>query len=361
MMKTVFRAFGLLLLVSVVQPASAAADTCGGVYTVHPGDNLSGIADRMYQDAGKWRAIHNRNMTSIGPRPEGIRVGMQLSLPCLDGQPQGLPQGPVAATPTSVSTGDSEGVSNAATGGAINLLTGDDFAPFTARMAPGGGLLAEVVSAGRAQAAPAEGYAIHWVNDWSSHFDPLLSNALLDLGFPWYKPACDTMPDSYRCRNFFFSEPMFETLMLLFAPKDHPFEFRRDEDIEGKTLCRPAGYLTFDLDQGGRRWVADNKITLLRPHTVRECFELVAAGRADAVAVNEFTGRSVMREHGFEAQFSEMPQPLAVLGLHVVVHKSHPRAAELLDMFDTGLRGIRDSGRYQAILDDHLTRFWRGH
>ena len=28
---------------------------------------------------------------------------------------------------------------------------------------------------------------------------------------------------------------------------------------------------------------------------------------------------------------------------------------------DTGLRGIRDSGRYQAILDDHLTRFWRGH
>lgn len=340
---------------------AAAADTCGGVYTVQPGDSLSVIADKLYKDAGKWSAIHNRNIAAIGPKPGSIRVGMKLSLACLEGLPLGLPGGkeisasaPVAAVPVTVAPG------NATVRGKINLLTGDDYAPFTSKASHNGGLITDVVNAAMAKASPAEGHAIHWVNDWASHFDPLLSNALLDLGFPWYKPDCATMPDSYRCQNFHFSEPMFETLMLLFAHNDRPFTFENDSDMEGKTLCRPTGYLTFDLDERGRRWIADKKITLKQPHKVKDCFDMVAAGEADAVAINEFTGRSVMKEHGLEDQFSILPQPVAVLGIYVVVHKTHPRADELLAVVNKGLRGIQEDGSYQAIVEDHMARIWAG-
>lgn len=358
-MKQLITAAGLALLALAARPA--AAETCGGVYTVQPGDSLSGIADRMYKDAGKWSAIHSRNTATIGPMPEAIRVGMKLSLACLEGLPLGLPGGkeitaaaPAAAVPVRVQPG------TAAVRKKINLLTGDDYAPFTSKSAHNGGLITDVVNAAMTRAAPAEGHAIHWVNDWSSHFDPLLSNALLDLGFPWYKPDCKTMPDSDRCRNFHFSAPMFETLMLLFADRDRPFVFQQDSDIEGKTLCRPAGYLTFDLDERGRRWIADSKITLLQPHKVKDCFDLVAAGKADAVAINEFTGRSVMKEHGLQARFTVLPQPLAVLGIHVVVHKSHPRAGALLETVNSGLRRIQEDGSYQAIVEDHMARIWAG-
>ncbi|MBY6058138.1 transporter substrate-binding domain-containing protein [Leisingera daeponensis] len=358
-MKTFFAAAAIGL--SGLFAAPAAADTCGGIYTVQSGDSLSVIADKLYKDAGKWSAIHNRNIDQIGPKPEAIRVGMKLSLACLEGLPLGLPGGreitaaaPAAAVPVRVAPG------NAAVRQKINLLTGDDYAPFTSKAAHNGGLITEVVNAAMAKAAPSEGYAIHWVNDWSSHFDPLLSNALLDLGFPWYKPDCETMPDSYRCQNFHFSEPMFETLMLLFAHKDRPFTFAQDSDIEGKTLCRPAGYLTFDLDERGRDWIAEKKITLKQPHKVKDCFDMVASGEADAVAINEFTGRSVMKEAGIAEQFTVLPQPLSVLGIYVVVHKTHPRADEMLAMINKGLRSIQENGSYQTIVEDHMARIWAG-
>lgn len=63
-------------------------------------------------------------------------------------------------------------------------MTADDYAPFTDRGLPAGGLFAEVVQRVMEAAAPAQGFAIHWVNDWSAHHEPLLSNAMMDVGFP---------------------------------------------------------------------------------------------------------------------------------------------------------------------------------
>ncbi|EAQ45419.1 hypothetical protein MED193_01655 [Roseobacter sp. MED193] len=348
-----------LAVAGLFSAQTLAAETCGGYYKVRSGDSLSVIADRLYKDVGTWSTIHSQNIDAIGPKPNAIRVGMKLRMPCINGLPTGLEGGtkaasttPIAAAPVKVTPG------NASVRQKINLLTGDDYAPFTSKASHNGGLITDVMDAVMTSAAPKEGYAIHWVNDWGSHFDPLLSNALLDVGFPWYRPDCDSMPDSYRCVNFLFSDSMFETLMLLFVDKSRPFTFEDDADILGKTLCRPNGYLTFDLDGSGRRWIADNKITLKSPHTVKDCFDMVAKGEADAVAINEFTGRSVMKEHGLGDQFNVLPQPLSVLGIHAVVHKTHPRAEEMMALVSQGLKDVRDNGTYQRIIEDHLSRIW---
>lgn len=337
---------------------TAAAQTCGGTYTVGRGDTLSGIADKMYKNAGLWTAIHNNNIAKIGPKPNRISVGMRLSLACLDGLPVGL-EGGSAVTDVQLTSAPVQVLpGNAATRKKINLLTGSDYAPFTHKDNHNGGLLTEVVQAAMNRAAPEEGFAIHWVDDWGSHFEPLLSNALLDLGFPWFKPDCSAMADNYRCQNLEFSDPMFELLVLLFADKKRPMVFNHDADIVGKTLCRPAGYFTFDLDQNGRRWLVDNKITLKQPRSVQDCFDMVLDGEADAVAINEFTGRAALKEHAMADSFHILPQPLSVAGLHVVVHKSHPQAGEMLASINDGLRGIRKDGEYQRIIEDHMARIW---
>lgn len=85
---------------------------------------------------------------------------------------------------------------------------------------------------------------------------------------------------------------------------------------------------------------------------------MVAKGEADAVAINEFTGRSVMKEHGLAEQFQVLPQPLSILGIHAVVHKTHPRAEEILALVSKGLKDVRDDGTYQRIIEDHLSRIW---
>lgn len=350
-----------LSLATLAAPA-AMAETCGGTYRVKPGDSLSLIADRLYKDVGKWTAIHSRNIDTIGPRANAINVGMKLDIACIDGLPTGLPGGrslaeatPVAAKPVTVRAGD------ASIRHRINLLTADGFEPFTGKSLHKGGMMTEVLDAAMKRAAPDQGYAIHWVDLWTSHQDPLLSNALLDAGFPWYQPDCENLPDSPRCQNFYFSDSMFELLVLLFHDKSKPMKFDKPEDLFGKTFCRPQGYETYLFNEQGRNWLKDGKLNVVTPLTTDECYEMVLEGKADAVVMNEFTGRAHIEELGLADRFGVVPQPIAIQELHVIIHKTHPEAKQLLDMINTALRDIREDGTYQAIIEDHMARVWAGY
>lgn len=359
MMKRVCAAAFALLVAGTV--SATAEQTCGGVYKVQRGDSLSLIADKLYKDAGQWTVIFQSNSDKISS-PNSIQVGHRYRVPCLNGLPTGLPGGtPVdqiaaaPAAPVQIAPG------NAATRKKINILTGSDFAPFTDLDLPNGGLLTDVVQNAMEAAAPEQGFAIHWVNDWSSHFEPLLSNALLDMGFPWFKPDCEAQPDTYRCKNLLFSDSMFEVLMLLFVNRDHPIAFVKDGDLDGKTLCRPEGYSTFMFDHKGRNWLADGRITLETPPAPGDCFEMLVDGEVDGVVLNEFLGREKISELGLQDKVQvAQGQPISIDGNYMVVHKSHPNGPELLAIFDKGLKTIKENGTYQRIVDEHMTRIWEG-
>ncbi len=356
-MKKTIAAAMLGLTALVAQPA--AAETCGGVYTVKSGDSLSLIADRLYQDAGKWSVIHSRNIKKIGPKPNAIRVGMKLNMTCLNGLPVGLPGGKlisetktVVAKPVEITKGD------ATIRHRINLLTADDFAPFTGKTLHNGGMMTDILNAAMEQADPEEGFAIHWVDLWTSHEEPLLSNALLDGGFPWYKLDCENNTTHPRCRNFEFSDPMFEVLVLMFTPKGRPISYTKDEDLFGKTFCRPQGYERHLFNERGRNWLKDGKVKVIQPLTTAECYQMVLDGQADAVVMNEFTGRAQLKEIGLDDKFDVVPEPISIQTLHVIIHKTHPEAKALLTMINKALGDIRENGTYQSIIEDHMARIW---
>ncbi len=358
-MKNIITAAALGLGVLAAQ--SAAAETCGGVYTVKSGDSLSLISDHLFKDVGKWSLIHTQNIKAIGSSPNAIRVGMRLDIPCIDGLPLGLEGGkliadavPTVAEPVEIAQGD------AAVRHKINLLTGDNFQPFTGKQLHNGGLLTDLVNATMSAAEPEQGFAIHWVDHWDAHFEPLLSNALLDAGFPWYRPNCEELPESYRCENLLFSEPLFETLTLIFTDASNPIDFSSDEDVLGKSICRPAGFDTTIFNESGRNWLRDEKIELVVGNTPSHCFELVMEGEADLLVLNEFTGREKISELGLEGKIHVVPTPISIQSHHIVVHKSHPEAELILAMVNDGLTKIHDSGVYQSIIEDHMARIWAG-
>ncbi|APX11036.1 transporter substrate-binding domain-containing protein [Tateyamaria omphalii] len=350
------RFLGAAALVLAASATTVAAQACGGFYTVKRGDSLSLIADRQYKNAATWTEVHRNNLSVIGENPNALRVGMQLRLGCIDGLPVGLPGGAGLATPT---------IQTAATPTrrrleqSINIVTAGDFAPFTDQTLENEGLITDVVRTAMQSSQSANNYRVHWVNDWSSHLDPLMSNAMMDMAFPWYKPDCAGSPDNYRCTNFHFSDPMFEMLILLFVDKTRPIPFAQDSDIEGRTLCRPAGYFTHDLDRADRRWISDAKITLKQPQTVKGCFDMLVAGEVDAVAMNEFTGRAAIKDLGLKDQVEVVQgRPISIEGLHVLVHKDHPQADALLSTINGGLDAIKLSGEYQQIIDRHMSKIW---
>lgn len=353
------RFLGGAVLALALSAVSASAQSCGGIYTVERGDSLSLIADRQYKNVSTWTEVHRNNLSVIGEDPNALRIGMQLRLGCIDGLPVGL-EGGVAATPVAAAaTPAATPATRRKLEQTVNLVTAGDFAPFTDKSLENEGLITDVVNTAMRQSAVGDAYRVHWVNDWSSHLDPLMTAAMMDMAFPWYKPDCAGSPDNYRCANFHFSDPMFEMLILLFVDKTRPVPFAQDADIEGKTLCRPAGYFTHDLDRADRRWISDGKITLKQPTTVAACFEMLVAGEVDAVAMNEFTGRAAIKSLNLKDQVEVVQgRPISIEGLHVLVHKDHPEADALLSTINGGLDAIKASGAYQQVIDRHMTKIW---
>lgn len=350
-----------VLAMSAFGAHSAAAETCGGIYKVQRGDSLSLIADKMYKDASQWRFILSHNIGVIGSKPNSISVGLALELPCVDGLPDALEDGYEvgAAAPTPVAAKPAQApVVQAPVARRLNLLTSNNFAPFVGKSLHNRGFLTDLVNAAMQAESPDQGYAINWVDDRTSHFEPLLSNALLDAGFPWYKPNCDADPSNYRCQNLLFSEPLFETLRMVFTDASDPVEFEDEAKVVGKTFCHVEGYDEAVFDADGRNWLKDEKIEVVYGETATDCFEMILDDEADAVVLNEFTGRTVIKNLDVGERVHVIPAPIEINAFHMIVHKFHPEADLILDTINSGLRLIHENGKYQTIVEDHLTRIW---
>jgi len=360
------RFFAAAATAVTLSAGAAAAQTCGGNYVVQRGDTLSLIADDMYKNAGLWTSIHTGNLDQIGENPNALLAGQTLRLACIDGLPQGLPGGAAvlaadvsAPEATQTVTRVSTSLLGTSELGPVKLLTGDDFAPFTHRGLMNDGLLAEVVSRAMSTSVGTDGYDTFWVNDWSSHLDSLMPAHVMEMAYPWARPDCEGDPENARCVNFHFSQPLFEYLVLLYVDKTRPIPFSTDSDIEGRTLCRPEGYTVHMLDQDGRNWLADDKITLVQPRPVNDCFELLAEGKVDGVVLNEFTARDAIASLDLQDRIEAVQsRPISITGLHVLVHKAHPQAEGLLATINGGLDAIKGDGSYQEIVSRHMTQIW---
>lgn len=332
--------FGLAAWPSLAMAVPSNLD-CGEQYEVQSGDTLSAIAAAVYDDYRKWTLIYNANSDVIGDDPGQLRAGTSFRLPCLG-------------------NGASQRALPGAEGKAVKLLSGGNYRPFTNRERDDGGMISDILNAALTGGeAPFESVGFAWENDWSKHLEPLLAQRDYDLGYPWLKPDCEANPDHFRCANFRFSEPLFEMLVVLFVDKSDPIEFEKDSDVIARVLCRPKGYYTHDLEKDGRNWLSHKKITLRQPDSIDACFRMLVNGGVDAVALNEFTGRSAMHRMGLQDQVEIVKtRPLSVEGLHVIAHKDHPRSKELIREVNKALGALKESGRYDEIVDRHLSAYW---
>ncbi|MEQ5868372.1 transporter substrate-binding domain-containing protein [Sagittula sp. NFXS13] len=340
---TLRKSAAVALAASMMLGAGAAwAQTCTPeTYTVQPGDTVFTIAAGKYGDPEKWTLIYYANEAALQSSVFQVTPGDSLRLPCAPGTE-------VVEDATPLRQDDAE----------LKLLTGGNFAPFTDPDWPGQGMITEIVNAAM-EATPAPvTYSITWEDDWSQHLFPALAEKQFDMGFPWYKPDCAATPDNERCVNFHFSEPLAEILVLLFVRAGSGIDYQSDADMVGRTLCRPKGYFTHDLDRPGREWLSSGAIKLIQPDTPEACFTLLQDGEVDAVTVNVFLGAQTIEEMGLRGQVVPLDKPLSVEGLHVVISKTHWRGTTFLYRFNAGLAALKDSDRYGQIVSRHLGVFW---
>ena len=345
-------------------PAASLAQTCGQEYTIQEGDSLAKIATKVYGRSSQWTFIFYANQDRVGGGQSLLVPGLSIRIPCLEGAGPKLPdiatteaQAPTPPAPPPMSSEIKR----------IQFLTATDYAPFTDASLPNGGMITDVVNTAmnglKKDSNSSFDFTVSWVNDWAAHLNPLLVTRAFDMGFPWYKPNCQDFEDldtnaKFRCQKFFFSNPVFEEQVLVFVRKDSPITMASENELVGKKLCRPSGYWTFDLDDNGRNWVKNKKVTLLSPPTIEECMKLVMDGSADAVPINELTGRAAMVHLDLGDKIRVIEKPLAILTLHVIIAKTHPNARTMLYYFNSALDKLKASGTYDQIVEKHLQQFW---
>ena len=356
-----------VLAATCSQTSTGTAQTCGSEYILKEGDTLAQIATRVYGDPAQWTIILYANQDRLGTNESLLVPGFALKVPCVSGlQPQ-QPLPPIATTPAQAVAAPEAAYSTSSLVRRVELLTAEGYTPYTGRLLQGGGMLTDVISAAmglvKEETRGRFDYSISWVNDWTAHLNPLLTTHAFDAGFPWERPDCDgaTLLDAssqFRCQKFFFSDALTEVATYVFVRKDSRIKTLNSEDIAGSTLCRPSVRLTHELDQGGRDWLKDGKIKLVRPNMVDECFRLLDNGTVDGVVEAELVGRASMNALGMADRVQSIEQPLALTSLHAVVSKSHPQARTILYYINNSMAKLRDSGEYERILARHLARFW---
>ena len=349
---------------------SVHAQTCGTEYLVKEGESLADIAERAYASRSQWVVILYANQDRIGANVSMLVPGLSIRIPCMgDQQPVVAPEQiaqdpPASAKEASPPPGAIELSSMVRR---IEFLTADDYAPFAARSLPKGGMITNIVSDAmdliKEQAAGSFDYNVSWVNDLGAHLNPLLITRAFDVGFPWLKPDCDRGSElsrdaKYRCQRFFFSNPLYEVFIVVFVKSNSPMTFEKDEEILGKTVCQPAGNSTFELDKSGRNWVKDNKIVLMQPQTIGECFRLLENGSVSVVVTADLTGKVVIAELGLSDKIKALQRPLAISTLHLIVPKTHPHASTMLYYLNTAIGKLKESGEYDRIVNSHLSRYW---
>jgi polar amino acid transport system substrate-binding protein len=339
------------------------AQTCGSDYVVQEGDSLAKIATKVYGKASEWTLIFYANQDRLGGAQSLLVPGLSIRIPCLDNQ---TPQLPPAATTEAQAPKPTPLIVSPEVR-RIQFLTADDYAPFTDRSLPAGGMATDIVVTAMNQfkkdANADMEFNVSWVNDWSAHLTPLLSTRAFDMGFPWAKPNCEQFEaldtnGKLRCQKFFFSEPIFEEQTLVFVRKDSPITMESDNELLGKKLCRPAGYSTYELDDNGRNWVKDKKVFLISPPSVEDCMRLLMDGSVDAIPINELTGRAAVVKLDLTDKIRVIDKPLALTTLHVIIAKTHPNARIMLYYVNSALERLHTSGEYDRIVERHLQSFW---
>jgi polar amino acid transport system substrate-binding protein len=356
----------VLSFIGVMRPLATQAQTCGTDYTIKEGETLAQIASRVYGNPAQWTIIFYANQDRLGTNVSLLIPGFTLRIPCVGGGQQAQPLPPIATTPAQTQAPSEASIIISTLVRRIEFLTADGFAPFTGRSLEGGGMLTQVIAAAmglvKDEAKGRFDYGVSWVNDWSAHLNPLLLTRAFDVGFPWARPNCEGVnlePTSqFRCQRFFFSEPIYEVITGLFVQAGSRFKSLRNDEIAGATLCVPAGQPVHELDDHGRSWVRDNKIVLMRPPTVDECFRLLEAASVDGVVESELAGRASITSLGLADKVRMIEQPVALTTFHVLVSKSHPHSRTILYYVNSSLEKLRESGEYDRIVERHLARFW---
>lgn len=229
--------------------------------------------------------------------------------------------------------------------------------PLADEQLPEGGLAVALVGASLIRAEPSVGAdsTVRWIG---GVLDPQ-ALATVDFGLPVDSADCEhpsnlTQSSAVLCDSAVFSDPILQVVLGLFTLSDSAFKFETDDSILGKTICLSHDRDLSPLNGNGRNWAAYKRVSVMRRATLLDCVAAVQAHDADTFVATDLEGTYLLRRLGLTPYFVMQPRPLATTAVHAVVWREHARGADLINALNQGLKRLKESNAYSAIVQKHL-------
>jgi polar amino acid transport system substrate-binding protein len=215
----------------------------------------------------------------------------------------------------------------------------DPWAPFVDPEHPRKGMYIEIISA----AYKTQGYTLEYSNiPWARAEAGVLSGTYDILPDVWYTEARD--------KDFLFSEPYSSNVIKFIFLKDNPFSFDGMASLGGMKIGTIRNYSYSEDFSKATNFTRDEVSDLMQN------ISKLRARRIDLTLEDEIVARYTIAHNNpdilNELAFSETP--LSVQNLYIAVGRGNPRAAEIIETFNKGLKAIQNSGELDRILDSYL-------
>jgi ABC-type amino acid transport substrate-binding protein len=236
-------------------------------------------------------------------------------------------------------------------------------APLADPHLPDGGLIVALLNAGlRMREAGRSDIDITWTSA-APTMDFLQNEGSVDLSLPWESADCEQPNDlahasAMLCDDVLYSDPVLQLVIGLFALSDGDFDFKTDASIFGKTICVPLDRDLSVLNGNGRKWLTERRISLIQRPTLLDCISLAQQREADAFVASDLEGRYALGQLGLSQTFRMMERPLGTRGVHIIVPRDNQHADELITAVNQGLKQLKQSDAYAAIIRQHLMKLW---
>jgi polar amino acid transport system substrate-binding protein len=159
--------------------------------------------------------------------------------------------------------------------------------------------------------------------------------------------ACfNTSPNPKIAEEYLLpTHPLFSESILLWARNDNPAPVASLDELVGKTIAATNGY------EYGADFDNDTRLTRLMVRKDLNGFLMLQRSRVDYMVAFRGTALQLFEEHPeLRGQFIPV-MTVHRPDLYLSFSRHHPKAAELAERFDRGMRLIETNGRYQQIID----------
>lgn len=147
--------------------------------------------------------------------------------------------------------------------------------------------------------------------------------------------------------NFLFTDPIVHVEEVFFFPEHSDLEFQSIEDLTGKTIVTPLGYVYPTLEP----YFSEGRINRFDVSHDRNMFRyLLHSKRFDAALADRLVGRWILKTEGLDEHFRSSGKSVSRYGFRLMLR---PEWTEFAQAFNKELATIRENGE----LDDILARY----